>query len=247
MNKPIVHAYFLCFNEEYILPHLLRHYSSFCEKIYILDNQSTDNSVMIINSFPNTEIITWESNNEVRDDLYLNLKNNVWKKSIGISDYVIVGDADEFLYHEDMVKFLTLSKQRNFTIFRPEGYHMIGDEDLILDKDDNLLEKVKFGIKGNSNDKLMLFDCNKIKEINYSFGCHIANPVGDVVMCSDPKLKMLHYKYLGLHDFIPKQKLRGDRLSQFNRNYGLGSYYLFTAEKHKEEYKTFIEKRKQVL
>ena len=247
MNKPIVHAYFLCFNEEYILPHLLRYYSSFCEKIYILDNQSTDNSVMIINSFPNTEIITWESNNEVRDDLYLNLKNNVWKKSIGISDYVIVGDADEFLYHEDMVKFLTLSKQRNFTIFRPEGYHMIGDEDLILDKNDNLLEKVKFGIKGNSNDKLMLFDCNKIKEINYSFGCHQANPVGEVVMCSDPKLKMLHYKYLGLYDFIPKQKLRGDRLSQFNRNYGLGSYYLFTAEKHKEEYKTFIEKRKQVI
>ncbi len=31
----------------------------------------------------------------------------------------------------------------------------------------------------------------------------------------DPKLKMLHYKYLGLSDFIPKQKLRGERLSQF--------------------------------
>ena len=51
----------------------------------------------------------------------------------------------------------------------------------------------------------------------------------------------------GLNDFIPKQRLRGERLSKFNRNYGLGSYYLFTAEKHKEEYKTFIEKRKQVI
>ena len=247
MNKPIVHAYFLCFNEEHILPHLLRYYSSFCEKIYILDNQSTDNSINIINSFPNTEIITWDSNNEVRDDLYLDLKNKVWKKSIGIADFVIVGDSDEFLYHEDMSKFLTQSKERNFTIFKPEGYHMIGDEDLILNSNDDLFEKVKFGIKGSSNDKLMLFNCNKIKEINYSFGCHQANPVGEVIMCSDPKLKMLHYKYLGLNDFIPKQRLRGERLSKFNRNYGLGSYYLFTAEKHKEEYKTFIEKRKQVI
>lgn len=247
MHKPIVHAYFLCYNEEYILPHLLKYYTTFCEKIYILDNKSTDNSVDIIKSFPNTEIIEWDSNGEVRDDLYLEIKNNVWKQSRGKCDYVIVGDADEFLYNENMVDFLTRVKKSGFTLFKPEGYHMIGDEDLILDKNDNILEKVKEGIIGSSNDKLMLFDPNKIIEINYMFGCHQANPVGNVVFYNFNDLKMLHYKYLGLSDFIPKQRLRGERLSEFNKKYNLGMYYLYDENKHKEEYKIFIERRKKVL
>ena len=61
------------------------------------------------------------------------------------------------------------------------------------------------------------------------------------------RYKMLHYKYLGLKDFIPKQKLRGERLSNFNKERGLGSYYLYDGEKHKEEYKTFLQKRKKVI
>jgi hypothetical protein len=124
---------------------------------------------------------------------------------------------------------------------------MIGDEDLDLNYNDNLLEKVKYGIIGSSNDKLMMFNPNKIQEINYMFGCHQANPKGIVNLYQFNDLKMLHYKYLGLKDFIPKQKLRGDRLSEFNKQRGLGMYYLYDENKHKEEYKTFIEKRKKVL
>jgi glycosyltransferase involved in cell wall biosynthesis len=111
MDKPIVHAFFLCYNEEFILPHLLEYYLKFCDKIFILDNKSTDKSVEIIDSFPNTEVIEWDSNGQVRDDLYLEIKNNIWKQSRGKCDYVIVGDADEFLYHDNMIDFLTRSKK----------------------------------------------------------------------------------------------------------------------------------------
>jgi len=245
--KPIVHAYFLCYNEEYILPHLLDYYSDFCEKIYILDNQSTDRSRQIVQSYSNTEIITWDSKRQVRDDLYLELKNSVWKKSRGVADFVIVGDADEFLYHEDIEDFLIKSKKEGYTIFKPEGYHMIGDEDLILSPEDDIFEKVTEGIRGSSNDKLMLFDCNKIFEINYLFGCHQANPIGDIKIYNSSDLKMLHYKYLGLNDFIPKQRARGQRLSEFNKRNGLGMYYLYDEKKHKDEYKIFIEKRTKVI
>lgn len=246
-NKIVVHAYFLCFNEEYILPHLLKHYSKFCEKIVFLDNYSTDNSKEIINSFPNTEIITWNSGGQVRDDLYLELKNNVWKKSRGVADYVIVGDADEFLYHPNFESFLEESKKNGYTIFKPEGYYMIGDENLELEEDDQLFDLVKEGIRGESNDKLMLFDCNKIDEINYMFGCHMSNPVGKIKLFQNSDLKMLHFKYLGLKDFIPKQLLRGKRLSFFNRLNQLGTYYLYTEKEHRKEYQTFIKKRKQVI
>jgi glycosyltransferase involved in cell wall biosynthesis len=39
-----------CFNEERFLPYFLRHYSTFCDKIFIFDNCSTDKSKEIIKS-----------------------------------------------------------------------------------------------------------------------------------------------------------------------------------------------------
>jgi glycosyltransferase involved in cell wall biosynthesis len=247
MKKPIVHAYFLCYNEANILPHLLRHYLSFCEKVTIIDNNSTDNSVEIVNSFPNTQILEYNSNKELRDDIYIQIKNNVWKNSKNIADYVIVGDADEFLYHEDIISFLTKAYNDNVTIFKPEGYHMVGDEDLILNFDDNIFDKVKEGVKTNVLDKMMIFNCNQINEINYSFGCHAANPVGNIKLISDNSLKMLHYKFMGLKDHMYKQKIRGERLSDFNKKLGLGTYYLFTEEQQINDYRSYLEKRKKVI
>ncbi len=242
-----VHAYFLCYNEEYILPHLLHYYSSFCSKITILDNYSTDRSLEIIKAYPNTEIIQYESSNQIRDDYYISLKNNMWKDSRGNCDYVIVADADEFLYHTDIKGLLSLLKQNKYTVAKPTGYWMIGDEDLVLKEGDNLLTSVTEGIRGEPNDKMILFDPNEIDEINYGWCCHHANPVGNVKLYTDSDLKLLHYKYLGLADFIPKQLKRGERLSDFNKQNGLGLYYMYDENTHKDEYKTFIQKRLPVL
>lgn len=243
----IVHAYFLCYNEEKILPHLLNYYLKFCSKVTILDNESTDSSVSIVNSYPNTEVISWNSNNEIRDDLYLQIKNNVWKRSRGSCDYVIVGDADEFIYHENMIEFLTSAKNNEVTIFKPVGYHMIADEDYILNNSSDIIKEVTLGIRGQSNDKLMIFDPN-LEEINYSPGCHTAYPQGKVKMYnSNGDLKMLHYKYLGLQDFIPKHLMRGKRLSAFNKSYNMGMYYLYDEDTHKKEYASFIHKREPVI
>jgi glycosyltransferase involved in cell wall biosynthesis len=246
-NKPIVHAFFICYNEENILPHLIKYYSTFCERITILDNHSTDRSVEIIESFPNTEVIPYDSDNELNDGVYIKLKNHVWKSSTGQADYVIVGDCDEFLYHENMVDFLIEAKKNGVTIFKPVGYHMIADEDLVLTENDSLLDKVKHGVRANVLDKLMMFDCNKISNINYSFGCHNANPIGDLKLSNDNGLKMLHYKFLGLKDHMLKQKIRGERLSQFNKERGLGIYYLMSEEEQIVDYRSYLNKREEIL
>jgi glycosyltransferase involved in cell wall biosynthesis len=246
MEKPIVHAFFLCYNEANILPHLLKYYLSFCEKVTILDNNSTDNSVEIINSFPNTDIIPWESNEELNDGLYIKLKNHVWKSSTGIADYVIVGDADEFLYHENMVNFLIKSKKDGITLFKPQGYHMVADENFNLNIDDELFKLVNKGVRTEVLDKIMMFDCNKISNINYSIGCHMANPIGEIKTNTND-LKMLHYKFLGLEDHKYKQKIRGSRLSEFNRQHGFGLYYLFNEEEQINDYLGYLNKREKVL
>jgi glycosyltransferase involved in cell wall biosynthesis len=246
MEKPIVHAFFLCYNEANILPHLLKHYLSFCEFVTILDNNSTDNSVEIVKSFPNTDIIPWDSNEELNDGLYLKLKNHVWKSSAGIADYVIVGDADEFLYHENMIDFLIKSKEDGITIFKPQGYHMVADENFNLNLYDNLFKLVNKGVRTEVLDKIMMFDCNKISNINYSIGCHMANPVGEI-KANILDLKMLHYKFLGLEDHKYKQKIRGERLSDFNKQHGFGLYYLYNEEEQINDYMGYLNKREIVL
>jgi glycosyltransferase involved in cell wall biosynthesis len=246
-KKPIVHAFFLCYNEANILPHLLKHYLSFCEHVTILDNNSSDNSVEIVNSFQNTDIIPWDSNDKLNDDLYIKLKNHVWKSSIGYADYVIVGDADEFLYHENMIDFLIECKEKGVTLLRPEGYHMVADADFILKESDNLIDVVKNGVRADVLDKPMMFDCNKITNINYTFGCHSASPTGDVRVFKDSSFKMLHYKFLGLEDHKYKQKIRGNRLSDFNKNNGLGLYYLFNEQEQINDYMGYLNKREKVL
>jgi glycosyltransferase involved in cell wall biosynthesis len=246
-NKPIVHAFFVCYNEANILPHLLRYYSTFCEKITIMDNNSTDNSVEIIESFPNTDVIPFESNGEFHDGVHIKLKNNVWKSSVGYADYVILGDSDEFLWHENMVDFLIKSKEKGVTFFKPEGYHMVGDESLELNANDNILEMVKYGVRTPVLDKPMMFDCNQIVDINYGFGCHSANPTGNVVLSNDPSLKMLHYKFLGLKDYLHKNHIRAERLSGFNKQNGFGLYYMYSDEEHTIDYANYKNKSVKVI
>jgi glycosyltransferase involved in cell wall biosynthesis len=247
MKKPIVHAFFLCYNEENILPHLLRHYLSFCERVTILDNNSTDRSVEIVNSFPNTDVIPYDSNNEFHDGVHVNLKNHVWKSSVGYADYVILGDTDEFLYHENMIDFLIDAKEKGITLFKPEGYHMVADENFKLNADDNIFEMVKKGVRTPVLDKPMIFDCNKIININYGFGCHSAQPQGEIIVSTDPSLKMLHYKFLGIKNHLLKHKIRGERLSQFNKQNGFGLYYLFNLDEQKADYESYLNKRVQIL
>jgi glycosyltransferase involved in cell wall biosynthesis len=246
MEKPIVHAFFVCYNEENILPHMIRYYSTFCEKITIMDNGSTDRSVEIINSFPNTEVIPFDSKGEFHDGVHIKLKNHVWKSSIGYADYVILGDTDEFLYHENMVDFLMASKEKGTTFFVPEGYHMISEPEFNLEPDDNLLDKVKYGVLTPVLNKPMMFDCNKITEINYGFGCHSANPVGQVIV-SNGELKMLHYKFLGLKDYLYKNHIRAERLSGFNKMHGFGTYYMFSDNEHIIDYNRYFDKRTKVI
>jgi hypothetical protein len=124
---------------------------------------------------------------------------------------------------------------------------MIGDEDLTLLADDNIFEKVKNGVRTPVLDKMMMFDCNKITNINYNYGCHQANPVGEVLISTDTSLKMLHYKFLGLKDYLEKNKIRAERLSEFNKKNGFGLYYMYTPKEHIIDYKSYASKSVKIL
>ena len=51
-----VTLYTICYNEQEMLPYFLNHYSKMVDKIVVYDNQSTDNSRKILESFKDCEL-----------------------------------------------------------------------------------------------------------------------------------------------------------------------------------------------
>ena len=189
-----IHAHFFCYNEERILPFFMKHYSKICTKIFITDQSSTDSSVSIIKSYPNTEVIN--NNYPENDDAILaDMKNNQWKMSRGLCDYVIVGDIDEFIYAPN--GRLEQLHDSGYTVIKPVGYDMISTTYPKYDRP--ITETVKKGRQSGLYSKCMVFDPNKITEINYDYGAHLCHPTGDVRFYeSNGDVKLLHYKYLSL-------------------------------------------------
>ena len=62
-----------------ILPFLKIHYGSFCNKIVMYDNYSTDGSVNFAKKL-GFEVRTFGKKGELNDQYYLDVKNNCWKE-----------------------------------------------------------------------------------------------------------------------------------------------------------------------
>ena len=231
-----IQAYVICKNEELIMPHLLNYYSKFCYKITFFDNESTDNTVDIIKNFKGceTEVISYSTNGEIRDDVYIQIKNNCWKDSD--ADYVIVIDSDEFLYHEDLLEFL---HNNQFDIYYPTGYNMISNY-FPSDYSKLITSQVQYGAYCKNYSKSVIFNPKTIKEVNYGIGAHESNPIGfsEITIYSGEELKLLHYKNLGFDYRYNKNSAYGQTLSMFNRNHGFGWHYNLDKE---GQYNEFID------
>ena len=228
----IIHYYSLCWNEEKILPFVLDYYSEFCEKMIIMDNESDDSSHSIIKSYSNAEVRTYSSNGEIRDDIYLQIKNNVWKESKGKADWVIVCDTDEILFHPSIMKKLDELKANGVSIIKPFGFDMFSESFPVK----SLLE-IKSGVEDNRHlRKCIIFNPNMIEEINYKAGCHKCYPQGQIKYYAKADFKLLHYKSLSLEYLINRYEMFKKRLSKFNLENKLGKHYLTEKENIKAKY-----------
>lgn len=228
----IVHYYSVCWNEEKILTFVLDYYSKFCDKMVVMDNESDDQSLAIINSFPDVELRSYSSNGEFRDDINLAIKNNIWKESRGKADWVIVCDTDEILYHPELPKKLDELKDKGISIIKPQGFNMMAESF----PEKSLLE-ITTGIKDSKNmSKCIIFNPNLIEEINFKTGCHKCFPTGQVKYYRKDDMKMLHYKCLDLDFLIERFEILRNRLSSYNLENNYGRHYLAEKELIRKKY-----------
>lgn len=152
-----------------MLDYYLRHYSQFCDKIIFYDNESTDRSREIIESYANTEIRTYKTDGKLSDQAYKDLKTSSIQDARGNADYVIISDCDEFIYHPNIRKFLsdTLNK---YSVYYPAGFQMASQT--FPTTKGQIYHEVDRGEPTPWYAKPMLINPNLVGDLSYVDGCH---------------------------------------------------------------------------
>lgn len=84
------------YNEEFLAPFFLKHYSYADEVFIMLDKTTTDKSEEIIRRYPNTQIGYFDHGGVMNDRLLADIMSDLCAKMK--SDWVIYVDADEFVF-----------------------------------------------------------------------------------------------------------------------------------------------------
>lgn len=219
-----IHAYIISYNEEKLLPFTLDYYSTFCEKIFVYDNYSTDSSDEIYKKYDKVEVIKWDSGNEINENNYIKIKSEEYRKysrNFDV-DWVITIDCDEFVYHPNLVAKLKEYKERGITVVQTSGHEMVCET--FPEYDGELLpNKVKIGSdKMTMLSKSVIF--NPSIDINFGVGAHYFNSNHTVLSPSD-EIKILHYKALSKEYVITIYDERFKRLSDLNKKNSWGTHY----------------------
>lgn len=239
--------YTFCYNEKDILPYFLNHYSKIVDKIVVFDNQSTDNSVEILKSFEGCEIEIrdYDTNNQIQDDTLMWTKNNCWKNDN--SDYIIVVDIDEFLYHPNLREFIESNPDIDY--FKPVGYDMVSDG-VPTDYTKQIYEIIREGAYSVNYSKKVLFKREFVTETGFGFGAHSANYRGKKRLneyVSTGDLKLLHYKCIDLEYVVAKHKHYDKRRSEFNKLHGFGLHYGFSRQQIESDFRMLKSNAKQIV
>jgi glycosyltransferase involved in cell wall biosynthesis len=238
----------VCYNEEQIIKDFLDHYSGLgVSKIVVYDNKSTDNTVKICNEYGLThqnvkvEVVEYDTNGQIRDDVYLDIKNHAWKNYK--SDFYIVVDCDEFLEvplkkdsdsddRKRLVKYLATMK-KGYVLPRVLGVQVVTD---------TFHELFDGGLSMNSDSKRCVFDdtfnkrCIFSRELvpTYRAGCHTftVDPKDRAKLDASvliekqvPPLFLFHFKYVDREYVINRFREFKDRLSDFNKKNNYGHQY----------------------
>lgn len=221
-----IEVFAICYNEEILLPFFLRHYLSFADRITIYDNYSTDRSPDICRAHPDVNLIQYDSGNEIRDDLYLDIKNNCWKNSD--ADWVIVCDMDEFLVGTGLLQAID---NQGITVISPDWWEMFSEVMPDSNSGRQVYELIDRGVNLGQATKSIIFKPGKIREIGYNPGCHSFNAQGEVNLLRTGDMKILHYKHISLQYVLERNALFASRLSKINIEKGWGFHYKFAPEK----------------
>lgn len=186
-----------------MMPYLLRHYAPWVDKLIFLDGHSTDGTREMIQACPKAELRDYKGRDELADDEFQLVYNELWKEARGVADWVAWIDADEFLYHPDMRNLLATYQAAGITVVRTDGYTMVSDKPPT--GDGQIYDEIKRGFLDDCWSKCAIFD-PKIN-MTYHPGRHAIDIDFFTPILSPMDVKLLHYRALGM-DYLRRRHAR---------------------------------------
>jgi len=243
IDRPIIHLYAVSWNEAKILPFVMEYYLSFVDHFYIYDNYSDDETDELLNKYPQVTVQKYDTGGTFNDVVHQQIKNTVWKQSRAKADWVIVIDMDELIYHPELIAKLS-DKNNKATIYKPKGFDMVTTE--FPDASKPIIETVQKGVPSFWLDKCILFNPNKIVDINYLPGAHECYPEG-IVRFDEYTTKLLHYKYIGFDYVMSRIFSYRKRISQVNIEMDYGMHYFEEDQLIRAKFNKFVSEAAGVI
>lgn len=204
-----VDVYSVMYNEQEILPYWLRHYETFADRIFVWEDDSTDATREILSKHTKVILLPMEKHGD--DDVYwiTTLFPQYEIYSRGQADWVIIADADEFVYHPRILERLQEEQDKGTKMIQCSGFTMISET--FPCGDGQIYDEVKMGITDRGESKWTIHSPDLY--IRYHKGRHgrpIRNGRGYAHRASD--IKLLHYRYLGEKYYEERDMKNRDRL-----------------------------------
>ena len=245
-EKLEVHLYTLCYNEMALMPFAVDYWKTVADKIFVLDNGSTDGSIEYLKNIPNVNVIHFGDGSGFNDKVNMRVKNHAWKASRGKADFVIVTDFDEFMYAPDLRAELQGMKDRGETICKPRGYNVYSKTFPEYQEGKLCHEICGKAIPDKMFCKVTIFNPNEIKEMRYEPGAHDCRPIGNVRWYTGKRIFLLHHKNLGLDYVLKRNGTYRKRLSKENKRMGWGVQYSITEKKVIDDFNNIYNKCKDI-
>jgi glycosyltransferase involved in cell wall biosynthesis len=249
-----IHIFILCYNEELILPHTLRHYRTYLPHAYITiyDNESTDHSREIAEAW-GCRVVRWSSENQQNEYIQQNIKNDVWKSATPFHEiqidprpecsgrgWKIVVDMDEWVAVTE--EQLAEEEAQGTSVLRIKGVNVIGQSQdaLLADVSPQEIQQWNRVTDWKPENKNLCFLAPPIAQMNYTRGAHACRPEGERVQYSRKIYYNKHMENMGLPFFIRKFTLRKQR-NTIMHEHEINLHYTDDISKLTERFQTMVQ------
>lgn len=205
----LIDLYSVMNNEEVLLPYWLRHYERIADRIFVWDDQSTDNTRAMLLAHPKVTILPLEKFGDYDEYWVTEVFPQYEQHSPGVADWVIVADGDEFIYHPDLRGVLEVERFKGTQLIYCLGYTMIAEA--LPKGNGQIYDEIKNGIPDKLESKWTIHSPDI--RMRFKKGRHSGpREGGNSVTNAETGIKLFHYRYLGVEYFEQRDRRNAERL-----------------------------------
>lgn len=208
----------ICRNEERLLPYFLRHYEQFATKMVFWDDHSTDATRSLLAAHPRVTLHDWPGPSGIVDEVFKEFAEREYKRFRGETDWIIWADADEIIYHPDMLQLLRVYQDMGVQVPLVQGYGMVSHR--MPTGSGQIYDEIRTGYAAPTYAKPVVFRSNV--DMRWHHGKHQLADGFTPYRSQSAELKLLHYRWLDPEYVQYRNQNNWNRMPEKNRQGGFG-------------------------